>query len=236
MGRRPAEMLGVAELACQIFLKEIVIGSVRHTSEKLSQRRLEGLAFGPSIGSIIVALTGQQRASVWIECRIPGRLHVSGFMNGSVILQDATCSETQFFGWEHSLFKPQASWLPAIPNCLFPEPEFRWDDGLSDESVLSEVSNALRICHNEKYTERPIVLGSRLSNLLQEREEVSRRCNVEVCIKSSRRPLGRKCPLQEAYSGLTSRHWSRESSSHLRHPSNSCSQAVKLFQANGRSR
>lgn len=66
MGRRPAEMLGVAELACQIFLKEIVIGSVRHTSEKLSQRRLEGLAFGPSIGSIIVALTGQQRASVWI--------------------------------------------------------------------------------------------------------------------------------------------------------------------------
>ena len=45
-------MLGVAELACQIFLKEIVIGSVRHTSEKLSQRRLEGLAFGPSIGSV----------------------------------------------------------------------------------------------------------------------------------------------------------------------------------------
>ena len=28
-------MLGVAELACQIFLKETIIGSVRHTSEKL---------------------------------------------------------------------------------------------------------------------------------------------------------------------------------------------------------
>ena len=34
--------------------------------------------------------------------------------------------------------------------------------------------------------------GSRLSNLPQERKEVSWRCNVEICIKSSRRPLGRK--------------------------------------------
>ena len=33
--RGPAEMLGVAELACQIFLEETVVGSVRHTSEKL---------------------------------------------------------------------------------------------------------------------------------------------------------------------------------------------------------
>jgi len=33
--RGPAEMLGVAVLPCQIFLKETVIGSVRHTSEKL---------------------------------------------------------------------------------------------------------------------------------------------------------------------------------------------------------
>lgn len=73
------------------------------------------------------------------------RLHVSRFMNRSVILQDATCSETQFFGWEYSLLKPQASWLPAIPSSLFPEPGFQWDDGSSDESVLPEVSNALRI-------------------------------------------------------------------------------------------
>ena len=33
--RGPAEMLGVAVLPRQIFLKEAVIGSVRHTSEKL---------------------------------------------------------------------------------------------------------------------------------------------------------------------------------------------------------
>ena len=66
-------------------------------------------------------------------------------MNGSVILQDATCSETQFLGWEYSLLKPQALWLPEIPSSLFPEPEFQWDDGSSDESVLPEVSNALWI-------------------------------------------------------------------------------------------
>ena len=40
MGRRPAEMLGVAELACQIFLKEIVIGGVDRTAESFRVDRM----------------------------------------------------------------------------------------------------------------------------------------------------------------------------------------------------
>lgn len=63
----PAEMLGVAVLPYQIFLKEAVIGSVKHTSEKL----LKTL----KIGSLIRQKNGDDKTS---KTGIPLSLTTSG--------------------------------------------------------------------------------------------------------------------------------------------------------------
>ena len=81
----------------------------------MSQKRLEGLAFGPSIASIVVALTGQQRASVWIECRIPGRLHEQICdLAGRYLLRNAIL-------WLGA-FVAQATSLVAVSNPQQPVP------------------------------------------------------------------------------------------------------------------
>lgn len=61
--RGPAEMLGVAVLPCQTFLKETVIGSVRHSSEKL----LKTL----KIGSLIRQYTQKNGDDKTSKTRIP---------------------------------------------------------------------------------------------------------------------------------------------------------------------